>query len=71
MVSSSEQMAADTKQILHDAALGEQIFDISETQAETVIQPDGVTDDFREKAVPAVAWWLARHPPTLPPAAST
>ena len=24
-----------------------EIFDVSETQAETVVEPDGVTDDFR------------------------
>ena len=54
-----------------DAALGEKIFAISETQAETVIQPDGVTDDVRGKAVPAIAGRLACHRPTLPSAAST
>ena len=29
-----------------DTPLGKEIFDISETQAETVVEPDGVTDDF-------------------------
>ena len=29
-----------------DTPFGKEIFDISETQAETVVEPDGVTDDF-------------------------
>ena len=29
-----------------DTPFSEEIFDISETQAETVVEPDGVTDDF-------------------------
>jgi hypothetical protein len=28
-----------------DAAFGEELFDISDTQAEAIIEPDGVTDD--------------------------
>ncbi len=33
-----------------DTPFGEEIFDIPETQAETVVEPDGVTDDFRGSA---------------------
>jgi hypothetical protein len=36
-----------------------------------VVEPDGVTDDLRGKPVSAIAGRLARHRPTLPPAAST
>ena len=44
-----------------DTPFGEEIFDIPETQAETVVEPDGVTDDFRGKSVSAIAERLARH----------
>ena len=37
------------------ASLRGQIFYISEAQAEAVIQPDRVADDFRWKSVPSVA----------------
>ena len=53
-----------------DTPFGEEIFDISETQDEAVVEPDGMTDDFRGKSVSAYGR-LARHPTTLPPAAST
>ena len=49
-----------------DTSLGEEIFDISETQAEAMIDPDGVTNDLGGKAVAAVAG----HRSTLPAAAS-
>ena len=39
------------------------------TQAETVVEPDGVADDGWGKSVSAVAERLARHRPTLPPVA--
>ena len=52
-----------------DPPFGEEIFDIPETQAETVVEPDGVTDDFRGKSVSAVGGRLARHRATLPLAA--
>ena len=54
-----------------DTPFGEEIFDISETQAKAVVEPDGVTDDFRRESVSAVAGRLACHRPTLSPAAST
>ena len=52
-----------------DPAFGEEICDIPETQAETVVEPDGVTDDFRGTSVSGIAGRLARHRPTLLPAA--
>ncbi len=54
-----------------DASLGEQVFCIAETQAEAVVQSDGVTDDGRGKSVSAIAGRLADHQSTLPPGAST
>lgn len=52
-----------------DPPFGEEVFDIPETQAETVVEPDGVTDDFRGKSVSAVDGRPARHRATLPLAA--
>ena len=49
-----------------DAALGEQILHIAEAEAEAVIQPDGVTDDFGRESIAVVVGRLASHPSTLP-----
>jgi len=38
-----------------DAPLSEEIFGIAEAQTETVVQPDGMTDDFRRESVATVA----------------
>jgi hypothetical protein len=54
-----------------DTPLGQEILGISEAQTETVVQPDGMTDDRRWKSVSVVAGPKARHRPTLPAAAST
>jgi hypothetical protein len=49
-----------------DAALGKQTFDISETQAETVVQLHGVTDDVRAKPAISLAGRLGLQRPALP-----
>jgi len=42
-----------------DASFGEQLFHFTETEAEPMIEPDGVTDDFRGKPMTLVAGcWL-------------
>ena len=38
-----------------DASFGQQILDIPEAQAVSVVQPHGVADDVRRKAMPEVA----------------
>jgi hypothetical protein len=38
-----------------DPPLRQEFFDVAEAQTESVIQPDGVTDDLRWEAVPVVA----------------
>ena len=38
-----------------DASFGQEIFDISEAQAVSVVDPHGVADDVRRKAMPQVA----------------
>ena len=45
----------------NNPAFGEEIFDITEAQAETVIDPDGVADDFRWKTVSVVTRLGAIH----------
>jgi hypothetical protein len=44
-----------------DAPLGEDQLDVSEAQAEEVIQPDSVADDLGREAVPRVGGGLGRH----------
>ena len=45
----------------NNPAFGEEIFDITEAQAETVIDPHGVADDFRWKTVSVVTRLGAIH----------
>ena len=45
-----------------DASLGQQILDIPEAQTVSVVQPHGVADDFRRKAMPKVAGSSRVHP---------
>ena len=45
----------------NNPAFGEEIFDITEAQAETVIDPDGVADDFRWETVSVVTRLGAIH----------
>ncbi len=47
------------------------VLNLSKTQTETVVQPDGVVDDFGRKSISAVAWCVASHQPSLPVSAST
>ena len=44
-----------------DASLSEQLFDVSKAHAESVVEPDGVADDFRWKSIAAVAWRIGLH----------
>ena len=54
-----------------DPALGEQISHIPEAQAEPIIGPDSVADDFRRISVSAVARSVVVHPAIVPGAALT
>ncbi len=38
-----------------DAALSEQVFDIPKAESESVVEPNGMVDDFRWKTVAFVA----------------
>jgi hypothetical protein len=50
-----------------DASLGEDQFDVSETQAEAVIQPDRVANDLGREPVSGVGDGLGRHLTILAP----
>jgi len=49
-----------------DAAFGQEILDIPEAQTVSVIQPDGVADDVRRKAMSQVAGSSSVHPGIVP-----
>jgi hypothetical protein len=54
-----------------DPTLGQKILNISEAQAEAVVEPDGLTDNFRGEPVSAIAGLVGCHRPSLPVIAST
>ena len=49
-----------------DSSLGQQILNIPEAQAVSVVNPDGVADDVGWKAMPKVAWSASVHPGIVP-----
>ena len=53
------------------STLREQILDISKAYAESMVEPDGVADDFGRKSISAVARRLALHSPILSVTRST
>jgi len=44
-----------------DAAFGEKFFHLTKTEAETMVQPDGVADNFSGKTVTLIAEPLSVH----------
>ena len=54
-----------------DAALGEKVFYIPKAETEPVVEPYGMTDDFRWEPVSTVARCVAFHRPSLPDTVST
>ena len=54
-----------------DTPLSKQVLDIAETQAEPVVEPDGVTDDLGWESVSVRAGRMTPHRSTLPAVAST
>jgi hypothetical protein len=56
----------------HDSAIRQKIFDISQAQAESVIEPNGIADDIlRETMAVIVARSIGCHGNSLPATAST
>ena len=45
----------------NDPAFGQKIFDITEAQAEPIVVPDGVTDDFGWESVSVIGGSMAFH----------
>jgi hypothetical protein len=44
-----------------DTSFSEEFFHFTEAQTKTMVQPDGVTDNFRGKPVTLIAGWLLFH----------
>ena len=44
-----------------DSTLCQKVFDISETEAEPMVQPNGVTDDLRRKSMTVIQWFGIFH----------
>lgn len=55
----------------YDSAFGEKILDISETQAETMIDPDGMANDFDRKTVTVVTRTMGFHALSLAASSSS
>ena len=54
-----------------DAPLGQQVLDVTKTQAEAKVQSDGARDDVGRETIAVVAGCRTRHPGTLPAVASS
>ena len=54
-----------------DAPLGQEVLDVTKTEAEAKVQPDGVRDDVGREAIAVVAGGGADHAPTLLRSTST
>jgi hypothetical protein len=54
-----------------DAALREDVFDVSEAQGEAVVEPDRVADNRGREPVAGIADGIVGHPTTLPAVASS
>src|SRR5579864_1907645 len=44
-----------------DSAFGEKVLDISEAQAESMVNPDGIADDFRRETMTVIARPIVLH----------
>ena len=48
-------------ELMEGTAFGKQLFDFAEAETESVIQPDGVTDNFSGKTMTLIAVGLVFH----------
>ena len=48
-----------------EAALREEVLNVSKAETKAVVEPDGMADDFGRKSVSPVAGGVAVHPPSL------
>ena len=51
-----------------NAAFGEEFFDLTEAEAESMVEPNGITDNFGRKAMALVAGCFDCHRASLPKA---
>ena len=60
---STELLAPESNRFLRDddSAFGEKILDISEAQAETMVNPDGIADDFWRETMTVIAIPVLLH----------
>jgi len=56
------QVIADCLSGYSDASLSQEVFDVSVTEIESIVEPDSVTDDIRRESVA----FRCIHPPSLP-----
>jgi hypothetical protein len=49
-----------------DSSFRQELLNVSEAQAESMVQPDAVTDDLRREPVSVVAASIGLHQPSLP-----
>jgi hypothetical protein len=58
----SELQTPEPNRLIRDqnATLGQQIFDVAKAERESVIKPDGMTDDLGRKPMTSVAWFQSQ-----------
>ena len=63
----TELLTPDSNRFIgdNDSAFGEKILDISEAQAETMVNPNGIADDFRRETMTVVARPTVLHGPVF------
>ena len=63
----TELLTPDSNRFIRDddSAFGEKIFDIPEAQAETMVNPDGIADDFRREPMAVIQRPAAFHGTSL------
>ena len=54
-----------------DAAVCEEVFDLAETEAESIVEPDGVADDDGREPIAGIANRVVGHPVTVPAVGSS
>jgi hypothetical protein len=66
-IARTELLTPDSNRFIRDedSAFGEQIFDISEAQAETMVNPDRIADDFPREPMAVIPRSTASHATSL------
>jgi hypothetical protein len=66
-IARTDLLAPDSNRFIRDddSAFGENVFDISEDRAETMVNPDGTANDFRREPMAAIPRPAALHGTSL------